>query len=317
MSLPVPDNPDQILAGHPFTPADARVAGISANSLRRLLGLGIVRSVCYGVYVDSGAEDSLPLRAAAVAKVAPPDAVICRGTAAWLYGVDTLALQELNDPPVVDSVRPTSVRALKLSATRGHSQTLLDGDVVEWHGLRVTSPLATAVHLARHLPRPFGLSALDAMARAELIALLELRDAVRRYPHHPGIVQARELAGLVDPAAESPGESWLRLRMVDGGFPHPVPQVVVSDGERDYRVDLGFLDPMPGTTRRLALEYDSDQWHSTPEQRAADELRRKNLDRLGWDVMSVRRWQILGDDASLERAVGERLGMEPRLPRLW
>jgi hypothetical protein len=39
------------------------------------------------------------------------------------------------------------------------------------HGLRVTSPLATAVHLARHLPRPFALSALDAMARAELISV--------------------------------------------------------------------------------------------------------------------------------------------------
>ena len=125
------------------------------------------------------------------------------------------------------------------------------------------------------------------------------------------------MAGLVDPAAESPGESWLRLRMIDAGFPAPIPQVTVTDGHREYRIDLAFPEPLPGTSRMLGLEYDSDQWHGTAEQQAADELRRRALLRMGWEVMSVRRAQVWGADAALEYAVGERLGRTPLLPRQW
>lgn len=317
MTTPIA-NPDLLFDGLPFTRAEALLAGVNAAELRRLRRIGVITPVVRGVYVDACVEDSLPLRAAAVAKVAPDDAVVCRRTAAWLFGIDALAMEEIVELPKVDFVRQRSVRALKSSGANGHSQTLLDGDVIEWHGLRVTSPVATAVHLARHLTRPFGLSALDAMARAELVTPSPVRDAVRRYPHHPGIRQARELAGLIEPSAESPGESWLRLRMIDAGFPRPIPQVVIKDGAREYRVDLAFLDPLPGRrARRLALEYDSDQWHSTPEQVAEDSARRGRLDRLGWEVLPVRRWQVWGADPSLEKAAGELLGIAPRLPRRW
>ena len=117
------------------------------------------------------------------------------------------------------------------------------------------------------------------------------------------------MVGLVDPRAESPGESWLRLRMIDAGFPAPVPQVVVSDGSTEYRIDLAFLDRLPGRARRLALEYDSDRWHGTARQQAADESRRRDLRRMGWEVMSVRRWQVWGPEQSLEAAVGDILGI--------
>jgi hypothetical protein len=183
--------------------------------------------------------------------------------------------------------------------------------------MRITSPLATAVHLARHLDRPFAMSALDAMARAGMITRAEVQDGVRRFPHHPGIVQARELAGLIEPGAESPGESWLRLRMIDAGFPAPVPQIEITDGVNDYRIDMGFLDQIPGTAdRHLGLEYDSDRWHGTGEQQRQDSVRRARLGRLGWDILSVRRWQIWGQDTALEDSVGKTLGLIP-LPRRW
>lgn len=308
---------DLVLDGLPFTRPEAAAAGITPGELQRMRRRRVIRTVVRGVFVDISVEDSLELRAAAVAKVAPADAVVCRRTAAWLYGIDVLALAELTRLPKVDFVRPSKRRGLKASGANGHSQTLLDGDVVEWHGLRVTSPVATAVHLGRHLDRPFALSALDAMAHADLFAIPDLRLAVQRYPGHPGIVQAREMAGLVDPATESPGESWLRLRMIDAGFPMPIPQVTVTDGRHEYRIDLGFPEPLPGTTRMFGLEYDSDQWHGTMEQQAADDLRRRALLRMGWEVMSVRRSQVWGSDAGLEHAVGERLGRSPILPRMW
>jgi hypothetical protein len=313
---PLPSSPDLIVDGQPFTRAEGRDHDLDAKQVRRLLRIGVLRSVVRGVYVDALVEDSLSLRAAAIAKVAPPDAVACRQTAAWLFGIDALALSEHADTPKVDFVRQIRTRAVKISRASGHSQTLLDGDVIDWHGLRVTSPIATAVHLARHLRRPFALSALDAMARAELVTLAEVRDAVRRFPHHPGIVQARELTLLMDPAAESPGESWLRLRMIDAGFPAPVPQIEVTDGVNDYRIDMGFLDPIPGTAdRHLGLEYDSDRWHGTAERQQHDSVRRTRLSRLGWDIRSVGRWQIWGQDTALEDSVGKTLGLVPRSRR--
>jgi hypothetical protein len=318
MSIPGGSDRGPLVGGLPFTLSEARDVGISEKVLRRLVRSGAVRSLFYGLYVDAAVPDSIPLRAAAVAKVVPPDTVICRRTAAWLFGVDTLMTEELAELPEVDTVRPTGTRALKLSAVRGHSQTLLPGDVVDWHGLRVTSPTATAVHLGRHLTRPFALSALDSMAHAGVIDAAQVQDAVQRYRRHPGIAQARKLARYIDPAAESPGESWLRLRMIDAGFPVPQSQVEVGDGSRKYRIDLGFVDPMPRPGQlRLGLEYDSDQWHASDTKQAADESRARDLAAMGWRIISVRRWHLWGRDPALELAVGAHLERVPRLPRRW
>jgi hypothetical protein len=95
------------------------------------------------------------------------------------------------------------------------------------------------------------------MARAELITRAAVQDGVRKFPHHPGIVKARELAALIEPAAESPGESWLRLRMIDAGFTPPVPQIEITDGVNEYRVDMGF------STRSQVRRIDISVWSTT------------------------------------------------------
>jgi putative AbiEi antitoxin of type IV toxin-antitoxin system len=311
-----PSEVSLLLDGLPFTVAEAAAAGIDRTALNRLLRHEIIRRVVRGVFVDTEVPDSIELRANAVAKVIPPDAILCRRTAAWLYGVDTFALQEHEEPPPIQTLRPSESRGVRLSGVTGHVQTVLNGDVGVVHGLRVTSPLATAVHLARHLHRPFALSALDTMCHSGLVDLADLLVAVERYPGHPGIVQARELVGLVEPATESPGETWLRLRLIDAGLGMPVPQIEIRDEHRTYRVDLGYPEPLPDG-RRLALEYDSDQWHGTLQQQNADATRRWRLGLVGWDVMSVRREAVWGKDDALERTVGDRLGIHPQLPRLW
>jgi hypothetical protein len=152
------------MAGRPFTRTEALAEGIDAVAVRTLVRRGQIRRVVQGVYVDSGVPDSLELRAEALARVLPDDSVICRQPAAWLYGVDVTALSDRNELPRLEFVRPSKSRAVRATKTNGHSQTLLDGDVVEVAGLRVTSPAATAVHLARHLRRPFALSPVVAAA---------------------------------------------------------------------------------------------------------------------------------------------------------
>lgn len=311
-----PDLSSLYFDGRPFTRLDSLANGWTDAEVRKSVASGSIRRVLRGVYVDALVPDSLELRAAAVCLVTKPDAIICRQTAAWLYGIDTLALRDHAELPSVDSVRPPKHRASRLRNTSSHSQTLLEDDIVEHFGLRVTSPLATAIHLARHLVRPFALSALDAMLHANLVTLPDLSAAVRRYPHHPGIRQARELVSYAEPLCESPGESWLRLRVIDAGFPRPQVQVIVRTPRGHRRLDIGFRDPM-ADGRRLGLEYDSDLWHSDSGADRRDEYRRDELGDRGWLILPVRRGDVWGRDPRLELAIGEYLCIEPRLPRRW
>jgi hypothetical protein len=302
--------------GQPFTRKFANEQGWSDRKLASLVRDGQIRRLVKSVYADALAPDTIELRAAAVALIAPNDVVICRETAAWIYGIDALTLRDREKLPAIDCVQPPKRRASRLIISSGHSQSLLPGDVVEIAGLRMTSPLATAIHLARHLARPFALSAIDSMVHTEFVDVRELRAATTRYPHHPGIVQAREIIRYAEPLTESPGESWLRLRLLDAGFGRPVAQVRVKARHRDLRIDLGYPDPMEDG-RRLGLEYDSDQWHSRSGDEARDEARREELAEAGWHILSIRRPDVWGRYPALELAVGDLLGIQPRLPRRW
>ena len=247
-------------------------------------------------YVDIRVLDSPDLRADALRLVVPPQAVVCGRAAAWLHGIDTTALSP--DPTL-------------------HPQwTFQPRQTVELRGLKVTSPAATAIELAMHLERPFALSAVDALLHSRVVTLEELRTASAAYFPEDGNTQAHQILRHADHRAASPAESWLRLRLLDAGFGRPDLQIRVYGPSRTYRLDLGYPDrPVDG--RRLGLEYDSDQWHSTARQQQRDETRRTDLDTLGWHVISVRRPDLWGSYPALELAVGAFLCQHPRLPRRW
>ncbi|MFI6829594.1 hypothetical protein ACIBG5_21050 [Kribbella sp. NPDC050241] len=216
--------------------------------------------------------------------------------AARLHGIDTTAL----------SPEPTI----------SPQWTVHPCPTVEVLGLKVITPAATAIELAQHLDRPFALSAVDALLHSQVVTRQQLETAAAAYfPEHSNS-QGRQIFTYADARAASPGESWLRLRLIDAGFGRPGLQVHVDGRGRSYRLDLGYPDrPVDG--KRLGLEYDSDQWHSTQKQQLRDETRRTELDALGWHVISVRRTDLWGSYPALELAVGAFLCQEPRLPRRW
>ncbi|MEV6283563.1 hypothetical protein [Kribbella sp. NPDC051770] len=276
--------------GIPFT---ARQVG---SKLRWLLGAGEIRAVLKGVYVDVRVPDSPELRASAFTLLVPPDAIACGRTAAWIHGIETTALGPSEQ--------------VNLQWTRDSD------DTVEVAGVRVTSPVSTTVELAMQLPRPFALSAVDAMLRAGKADRWAVRAASTAYEGRPGIFQARQILYYADRRAESPGESWLRLRLLDAGFGRLNLQTRVRGPEREYRIDLAYPEPLEDG-RRLGLEYDSDKWHSRPREEARDERRRNELAALGWHIISVRRTDLWGRYPALELAVGSYLSQQPRLPRRW
>ncbi|MEU4292350.1 hypothetical protein AB0E63_29340 [Kribbella sp. NPDC026596] len=267
------------------------------RKLAWLLARGEIRQFLKGVYVDVRVPDSPRLRADALRLVVPSDAVVCGRAAAWLHGIDTTALgpEEL----------------MQAQWTRQ-----VTDDVVEVDGIRVTRPAATALALAMQLPRPFALSAVDALLRSGRADRWALRAASAAYEGRPGYRQGQDILRYADRRAASPAESWLRLRLVDAGFGRPELQVPVDGPTRTYRLDLGYPDrPVDG--RRLGLEYDSDQWHSSTKQQLRDETRRTELDALGWHILPVRQTDLWGSYPALELAVGAFLCQEPRLPRRW
>ncbi|MFI5733353.1 hypothetical protein ACIA49_24785 [Kribbella sp. NPDC051587] len=257
-----------------------------------LLGRGDVRQLIKGVYVDTRVPDSPELRAEALSLVVPPEGIIYGDAAAWLHGIDSTALgpEPLIHPRWTFLPRPT----------------------VEIEGLLVTTPAATAIELAQHLPRPFALSSLDALLHSQVVTHDELQAAAPAYFATDSTSQAAVLLRLADGRAESPGESWLRLRIFDAGFPRPELQITVDR----YRLDLGYPDrPIDG--RFLGLEYDSDAWHSSDHQQVRDESRRTDLAKLGWHSIPVRRPDLWGSYPALELTIGAFLCQEPRLPRRW
>ena len=109
-----------------------------------------------------------------------------------------------------------------------------------------------------------------------------------RFKGFRGVVQLRELAPLVDPRSESPGESALRLRWLDAGLPAPELQVPVrAAGILRYRGDLGL------PALRFLAEYDGREHHTTPADRAYDEQRRAWLRDRGWVVVVLTAREVL------------------------
>lgn len=276
-------------SGLPFT---GRQAG---KKLDWLIAKGELRQLVADVYVDREVPDSPELRATAARLLLPDGAIACGQCAAWIHGIETTALGP--KPPRAQWTREAA-------------------DVVQVCGVPVISPIATGVELAMQLPRPFALSAVDALLRSGKADRWAIRAASAEYAGRPGIRQASEILRYADRRAESPGESWLRLRLIDAGFGRPELQVRVKGPTRDYRLDLGYPED-PIDDQRLGLEYDSDRWHSRDQVRTRDEVRRSELAGLKWHIISVRRTDIWGSYPSLELAVGAFLCKWPRLPRRW
>ncbi|GAA4352082.1 hypothetical protein [Angustibacter luteus] len=297
--------------GRPFTARAAR--DLTGRRAYRLVAAGRAREMLRGVYVDVAAADTLALRAQAAALLLPADAVLCRGTVAWLGGIGDLRLPgSERSLPTIECVLPAGRTPVRRPGIRCYTAPMGSGDVVESHGLLRTSTLRTTLDLARLLPRPMALAALDGLASRGLVDAPRALSEIERFAGHRGVAQGRELLGLVEPLTESFGESWLRLRLHDAGFPRPTAQIPIRNARNHvlYRLDLGFEDA------RRGVEYDGDEHHGSPAEQLADARRRDHLRAgFGWEVVGFHRGHVWGPSLALEHAVGQLLGLEPQIGR--
>ncbi|MCR6032439.1 DUF559 domain-containing protein [Nocardioides sp. zg-579] len=267
----------------PFTRAELPGLGITPTRLRRGVASGRVRSPARGVYVAAHLGDTIDLRARAIGKVVSEHHVVIDRTAAWLHGVDVHLQVEHDDGPRVESCALRGRQPTRLSAADGRSRDLAPGDVMVLGGVRVTTPLRTALDLGCCLRRREAYAAMVMLARRHGLTAADLVRGSLRYRGRRGVVQLRSLAPIVDPRLESPREAWVLLEIADAGLPLPEPQVWVEvDGVPTYRLDFAYRE------RRVCVEYDGHDAHASEEQRRYDERRRAWLRREGWIVIVVR-----------------------------
>lgn len=282
----------------PFSRGQALAAGVDPRRLRELIDDGSLRRVLRGVYAARQAPDSVLFRTQALSLVVPDCAVVTDRTAAWLHGVPILERgAHLKAPPVSVCERVDS--RVRRPGVDGRRRQLLDRDIMELHGLRVTTPLRTGLDLGRRLWRFDALAALDGVLRLG-VSYDELQENTLRFKGYRGVRQLRTLAPLADGRAQSPGESALRLHWLDAGLPRPEPQFAIVD---DQGREIYYLD-VPCPEVRYAAEYDGEEFHSSDEDREHDDERRD------W-IRRERRWSI--DAFRKDDVYGRRTDITERL----
>ncbi|MPQ98283.1 hypothetical protein GB931_10210 [Modestobacter sp. I12A-02628] len=208
--------------------------------------------------------------------LAVPRAVVTGRSAAVLWGVDLAGTTD-----TVELTVPPGSSARTLTGVRVRRARLTPEEVTRRRSLPVTTPLATAVEVARTSVDLEG--AVIALDRLVVSGVVDL-DAVRRAAHLTtgrGCGQLRRAADLADGLAESPQETRLRLLLGGSGLPRPVAQHrIVVAGVVLARVDFGWPE------RKVAVEYDGS-WHAEPGQFAKDRRRLNRLTAAGWRIVFV------------------------------
>jgi len=264
----------------PFTWSDAKAAGVSRRRLDDAVACHELRRVLQGVYVDASLADTPLLRARAAKHVVSPHSVLCDRTAAWLLGCDVHDYRELDVIPPIESYVLRGHDPTDRPECDGGTRDLQPVDWCEVDGVRVTTPLRTAMDLGCKLDRRSALAAMDALMRAYAFTVDDMMRTLPRYRRRRGVRRLRTIVALADPRSESRSESWVRLEIVDRGLPAPELQHWVwIDGVPTYRLDLAYPHA------RVAVEYDGDEFHSTPQQREHDRQRREVLRQRGWTII--------------------------------
>jgi hypothetical protein len=101
-------------------------------------------------------------------------------------------------------------------------------------------------------------------------------ELIERYRGTRGMRRARIALDLMDGGAQSPKETWLRLLLIDAGYPRPRTQIRVSDGFAEAFLDMGWDEP------KIGLDYDG-ALHQTDRRRFVHDIGRNELiAREGW-----------------------------------
>lgn len=213
-----------------------------------------------------------------------------RTVGAWLWSrrravIAGVAASALHGAAWVDADTPIELVANNARPQRGllvRNETLGPDEVTRVRGLPVTTVARTAFDLGRHLPRGKAVARLDALTRAAPFSVEDIRTLTERHQGARGLRRLRLALPLVDGGAASPRETWLRLLLIDAGFPRPTAQLPLYRDRRLVGVfDLGWQE------FRVAMEYDG-AYHFTDRRRFVKDIGKlATAADQGWTVIRV------------------------------
>lgn len=216
---------------------------------------------------------------------AEPDAV-ARAHAAWLWSrrrgvLAGRSAAALHKAKWVDGHLPAQLlweNRHPPSGIETWSDSLGEDEVTIVDGVRVTTPARTALDIGCRYPFDRAVAAVDALARATRLPMGEVERLAGTHPGRRGIRKARKVFTLVDPGAESPRETWLRLLLIRAGFPRPTTQIPVHN---EYGVLVAQLD-MGWENVKIGADYEGRHHWQDRRHFTKDIHRAETVNELGW-----------------------------------
>jgi len=255
----------------PFVGSEALACGaMSRHQLRTRY-----RAVFPNVYLEKDLQPSLEQRIAAAWLWSNRRATIAGAAAAALHGAEWIP-ENVPVELICGSTRSPHGVVIRRDA-------LADGETQLLAGCAVTTPERTAFDIGRRGAIHSTVVRLDALARATGIKVDDVLRVAQAHPRSPGLRTLETALELVDPGAQSPRESYLRMLLIDAGFPRPQTQIPVLgvDGIPVAYLDLGWQAWMVG------VEYDGDHHRTDRRQFVKDIRRLETLEEMGWLIVRV------------------------------
>ncbi len=257
--------------GQPFIGSEALATGeLTRHELRTYY-----RAMMPNVYVDKRVTPSLQQRT----------------MGAWLWSrrkavVSGVAASAVHGSKWVDDTAPVELIWRNARAPQGvitRDEVLSSTEFERRDGLFVTTPERAAFDIGRRGTLGRAVAGLDALAAATDFKVRDVQELAEHHRHVRGLRQLEVALDLFDAGAQSPKETWLRLLLINAGFPRPRTQIPIADadGYPRYFLDMGWEDLM------LAVEYDGGQHWTDSWQYAHDIARQEYLAKIGWTVVRV------------------------------
>ncbi|WP_304111929.1 hypothetical protein [Mycolicibacterium bacteremicum] len=212
----------------PFIGSEALAAGTLTRGVLRARYTAILPNV----YVPKGTEPTLEVRAKAAWLWSGRTAIIAGRTAVALYG---RALAWNSDP--VELIAPHSGRPPGVAI---RNERISVDEVTIRLGLPITTPVRTALDLARHLERDEAVTLLDPFTAACGLTKDDIWRLAKRYRGTRSIRTADRAIVQIDPGARTPEQTRVRLMLSDRAIRPTHSQIRITDGWQEALVAMGW-----------------------------------------------------------------------------
>lgn len=227
-----------------FLRREAIALGYNDRALNRARAAGQIRRVRHGSYVFMdqwlGLDDQGQhlLRSRAVLRTAHSEVALSHTTALIVMGAP------LWDLPLEDVhlTRLDGRAGRREAGVAQHRGRILPGDVTWIDGIRVTSPIRTALDMTRQYDVEHSLVPLDWLLHTNALVKPGLRARSALMSLSPGTLTTDLVIRLSDGRMESPGETRSNYLLWRGGLPKAEPQLEILDewGVAVARVDFAW-----------------------------------------------------------------------------